>query len=350
MRDAARDVARPQTGGTSDGRPPLFAALDLGTNNCRLLIAAPKRDGFRVVDAFSRIVRLGEGLVSTGQLSPAAMDRAVDALSVCARKIAKRSVTTVRCVATAACRAAGNGAEFVERVRRETGLELEIISAEREARLAARGCAELIDDACDRALIFDIGGGSTELTWTRKRNGRHGRGASPSVDQWTSLPIGVVTLFERGADLSERRAYDTLKDETVAELRRFDPDGEIADMFARGRAHLLGTSGTVTSIGGVHLQLPRYERSAVDGLWMKREAALGTIATLRSMKPEERRRQPCVGSDRAELLLAGCAIVEAIFEAWPAERVRIADRGLREGLLLGLMQRRRRRRRRAAKA
>lgn len=329
----------------------MFAALDLGTNNCRLLIAAKERGGFRVVDAFSRIVRLGEGLSRTGRLSDAAMDRAVAALDVCAQKIEKRGVAKVRCVATAACRTAENGPEFADRVAAETGLNLEIITPEREARLAARGCADLIDRECERALVFDIGGGSTELSWVRPRFTPKGAPTRPpAVEAWTSLPVGVVTLCDRFGDLDLEDAYEALRERTAEDVRAFDREHDISGAFKSGCAHLLGTSGTVTSIGGVFLDLERYDRKRVDGLWLSRDAAAETIAKLRRMSIAERREQPCVGQERADLLLAGCAVVEAIFDVWPADRLRVADRGLREGILLGLMQRRRRARSRGARS
>ncbi len=314
-----------------------YAALDLGTNNCRLLVASPTRDGFRVVDAFSRIVRLGEGVAGAGALSDAAMDRTVEALKICARKIARRGVSRGRYIATEACRSAANGEAFLERVKRETGIDLEIISTEEEARLAAAGCRDLIDPGVDGAIVFDIGGGSTEMSFLEREG--DGERARFRLASWLSAPYGVVTLSERwgGAEVS-RETYDRMVDAMADELRSLKPPDAFANLFADGRGHLLGTSGTVTSLAGVHLRLPRYRRDAVDGLWLTADDARNVGERLRAMGLDERAAEPCIGPDRADLVVCGCAIFEAILRLWPATRIRVADRGLREGMLAGLME------------
>ena len=333
----------------------LYAALDLGTNNCRLLIARRNSDGFKVVDAYSRIVRLGEGLARTGALSEAAMTRAIDALKICADKMARRGVSRTRTIATAACRTASNSGHFVARVKKETGLSLEIVSTEDEARLAVAGCAPLLDPCCSSALVFDIGGGSTELIWVRMPDGeKRGR---PVIGDWISLPCGVVTLAEHhgGVDVSSD-LYDRMVAEVSERLAPFIESVRALDDEASGDFHLLGTSGTVTTIAGVHLGLDRYDRTRVDGLWISPEDVQRVTQSLLGMSYNKRAAHPCVGGERADLVLAGCAIFEAIARAWPAERLRVADRGLREGILMSLIEndarrgrRRRRRRRRNAR-
>ncbi len=335
------------------GDRPLFGALDLGTNNCRLLVAAPAGVGFRVVDAFSRIVRLGEGLAETGELSAAAMDRALGALAICASKLRRREVERVRCIATQACRAARNRSGFVARVKAETGLDLEIISPREEAQLGAAGCLSLIDRDAEVALIVDIGGGSTELSWldvaALREAEASGGGPRPPIVGWASAPIGVVTLAERfpeGAD--HAAAYETMKAHVLSLLPDPPAVAHLKPAFHAGRAHIVGSSGTVTSLASVHLDLPRYDRSKVDGVWLTRSETEAACRRLSALTREGRAAQPCIGVDRADVVLAGCAILEAIVEAWPTPRLRVADRGLREGVLLSLMHgpaRRRRRRR-----
>jgi exopolyphosphatase/guanosine-5'-triphosphate,3'-diphosphate pyrophosphatase len=329
-----------------------FAALDLGTNNCRLLIASPRGKGFRVFDAFSRIVRLGEGMSSSGAISDAAMERTIDALRICADKIARRDVTQKRCIATQACRAASNGEEFLARVHEATGLDFEIITPAEEARLAVAGCAELLDGAAQAGLIFDIGGGSTEISWVRPG----ANGAAPDIAAWTSLPIGVVSLSERygGRELS-RAGYQSVVASVRTEIANFGDPAGLREIFAGGGGHYLGTSGTVTSIAGVHLKLPRYRRDAVDGMWLTVEEVREVTERLRAMSYEERADEPCIGVERADLVVCGCAILDALMLEWPTMRVRVADRGLREGILVGLAQahnrdRRRGRRNRRAQA
>jgi len=314
--------------------PPVFAALDLGTNNCRLLIAEPARHGtFRIVDAFSRIVRLGEGIASQGRIAEAAIERTLDALQVCAGRMRRRRVTHIRAIATEACRRASNGGEFLTRALAETGIALEVISPAEEARLAVAGCTPLLDPDRRRALVFDIGGGSTELAWLSVT----GPDRATMLD-WISLPLGVVTLAERfgGVEVDDR-LYDVMVDEVRKALAPFEAKYVAADATRDHGFQLLGTSGTVTTLAAVRMNLPRYDRARVDGSWLTRVEIDKVIADIRAMPFDGRAANPCIGHDRADLVLAGCAILEAILDAWPEKRLRIADRGLREGVLMGLM-------------
>ncbi|MFC3162281.1 Ppx/GppA phosphatase family protein [Ciceribacter thiooxidans] len=343
-------AARPQHQPAAERpRPPaavsqwsndLYAALDLGTNNCRLLVAQPTRPGqFRVVDAFSRIVRLGEGLAASGRLSAEAMDRAVEALRVCAAKLAGRQIRRMRLIATEACRAAENGEEFLRRVTVETGLELEIINRETEARLAVSGCSSLVGREARSVVLFDIGGGSSEIAVIRIGENRSSRLAN-HITHWTSLPVGVVTLSERhgGRDVTPE-VFEAMTAEVGEMLARFDcpPLDGAADGAVPQDFHLIGTSGTVTTLAGVHLDLPRYDRRRVDGLWLSDAEVSAMQAKLLSWDYKGRAANPCIGPDRADLVLAGCAILEAIRRRWPSPRMRVADRGLREGLLTDMM-------------
>ena len=312
-----------------------YAAIDLGTNNCRLLIAKPSADGFIVVDAFSRIVRLGEGLASSGRISDQAIDRAIAALTICADKLRRRHVTLARSVATEACRRASNGHEFIQRVYRETGIALDIISAQEEARLAVLGCHALLEPGDGPALIFDIGGGSTELVLVDS----HQAGA-PRIVDWVSAPWGVVSLTESEPfdhrDPAERmNAYVRMR-ARVSEA--FSPLAARLPKAVEG-IRLLGTSGTVTTLASLHLNLQRYDRQAIDGLIVPSEAMRNISMRLSTMALADRQKLPCIGTERADLVVAGCAILESILDIWPAERLGVADRGIREGILRGLMDR-----------
>jgi exopolyphosphatase / guanosine-5'-triphosphate,3'-diphosphate pyrophosphatase len=321
-----------------------YAALDLGTNNCRLLIAwaAPAgsgQDGFRVIDSFSRIVRLGEGLSRTGELGAAAIERTLCALEICRDKMRARGVTRRRLIATEACRSASNGAEFLAKVRAATGLELEIVDRETEARLAAAGSASLADSAAEGVILFDIGGGSSELVWLAgaARPCAQSNDLAERIRFWVSLKIGVVTLAEEFGGIEVSGAmFEAMIAHAARKLESFIA---MAAGERRGRHfHLLGTSGTVTTIAGVFLGLARYDRRRVDGLWMSSGQVDRVVASLRKMTYEERAANGCIGHGRADLVLAGCAIFEAIRRAFPADRVRIADRGLREGMLIQLIR------------
>jgi exopolyphosphatase / guanosine-5'-triphosphate,3'-diphosphate pyrophosphatase len=330
----------------ADHGPPAYAALDLGTNNCRLLVARPSRRNFLVIDAFSRIIRLGEGVGVNGRLSEAAMTRTLEALRICSIKLAKARVVRSRLVATEACRIASNGRMFLDRVHRELGLDIEVLTREAEAKLAVSGCATLIDPEAELALVFDIGGGSSELIWLdlTKREGpwRHSLTerveAQNCIAAWTSLPVGVVTLAERyGGRQVTAPSFETMVDHVMQMLEPFEREYSFRDAMRRARTHLLGTSGTVTTIAGIHLGLPRYDRARVDGCWMSTTDAQSIVRSLLHRTYEERVAEPCIGRDRADLVLAGCAILEALLRTWPCERIRVADRGLREGILATLM-------------
>jgi exopolyphosphatase / guanosine-5'-triphosphate,3'-diphosphate pyrophosphatase len=311
----------------------VYAALDLGTNNCRLLIATPTGDGFRVVDSFSRIIRLGEGMSATGCISDAAIERAVAALSICRDKIQSKKARRLRLIATEACRAASNGDSFRERVAAETGIRLEVIDRETEAALAVIGCSPLLDPKGRGAILFDIGGGSTELV--RIERDPTEQNAAPRIKAWMSIPLGVVTLAEHfgGRDVTPA-SYARMVQEVAQYVAPFAAEhgSDLADM------HLLGTSGTVTTLAGVHLNLLRYDRRRIDGVWMNDADLTATIARLLGMSYQERAANNCIGTERADLVLAGCAILDAIRHAFPLPRLRVADRGLREGMLVEMMR------------
>ena len=317
---------------------PSYAALDLGTNNCRLLIAEPSYHEFRVVDAFSRIVRLGEGLGLCDRLSDDAIERTVAALRICKSKIESRNVVRARLIATEACRLASNGASFIERVRDEVGLDIEIVDRQTEATLAVMGCASLAHTKAGSVIIFDIGGGSTEVAWLDGQIA----GAEPicpsrRIRAWDSLPVGVVTLAERhGGAVVTPATFESMIEEVSDRLLPFALKAGAA--ATAPNFHLLGTSGTVTTVGGIHLGLERYDRRRVDGLWMHGDDVRAVLTHLLTTNLQQRAQNPCIGRDRADLVLAGCAILEAIRRAFPAKYLRIADRGLREGILITMMR------------
>ncbi|MCS6987508.1 MAG: Ppx/GppA family phosphatase [Sphingomonadaceae bacterium] len=323
-------------------RPRLLGAIDLGTNNCRLLIARPTPEGFRVVDAFSRVVRLGEGLGETGRLSPEAMDRAVAALAVCAEKLRRRGVTEVRSVATEACRRAANGPEFVQRVFKETGLALDVISPAEEARLAVLGCQPLIDDAAPQTLVFDIGGGSTEVVLLERARGPRrlsdaGLGDELRMRGWVSVPWGVVSLAETaGPDPGDRmarlEAFFRMKGQVARHL------GALRRVAQR-ELQLLGASGTVTTLASLLMGQTVYDRRRIDGSWSSTLALKELGHRLAALPREERARLPGIGPDRADLVVAGAAILEALIDLSRTDRIRVADRGLREGILRSLLAR-----------
>ncbi|MEE2998138.1 MAG: Ppx/GppA phosphatase family protein [Pseudomonadota bacterium] len=301
----------------------------MGTNNCRLLVARPAEVGFRVIDGFSRVVRLGEGVREAGMLSDTAIERTVEALKICAKKMSRRRVSDARCVATQAARSARNSDYFIERVKDETGIGLEIISSREEAELTLTGCFSLLDPAYERALMFDVGGGSAEFVWARILNN-----GGAQILGWTSLPYGVVTLMEMHGNRDlEPKEYESLISRVVENLRPFDAEFGISENIAQGSVQMVGTAGTVTTVAGVDMRLPRYNRSRVDGSWLEFDAVERISRALSGQSRDERAAHPCIGHTRADLIVVGCAVLQAVCRLWPAGRLRVADRGVREGIL-----------------
>jgi exopolyphosphatase/guanosine-5'-triphosphate,3'-diphosphate pyrophosphatase len=324
MLSASADIAAAQ---------PLFAALDLGTNNCRLLVASPQASGgLRVCDSFSRVVRLGEGVSNTGLLSEDAMERTLIALKACQKKLERHDLAGYRFVATEACRRAENGRDFLATVRSETGMEIDIITTEDEATLALAGCSSLLTDRAKKAVVFDIGGGSTELMWVDVENGK-------IITDWLSVGFGVMNLSDKfgGTNLADIAFYDMVEALTLR-LKQFDESNQITSAIKDGSVQLLSTSGTVTTLAAIHLGLPRYERSRIDGITLSVADIRSVVQKLLAMRPSERFNHPCIGADRADFILSGCAIFEAISSLWQAQDITIADRGVREGIILSLME------------
>ena len=311
-----------------------YAAIDLGTNSCRLVIASPTPSSFRIVETFSKVTRLGEGIINNNVLSKPAIKRTISALKVCSGVLEEYApIYRSRFVATAACRRASNCNEFINAVKKETGLNIEIISSKEEARLAVVGCMPLLNRSIKRALVFDIGGGSTEISLARITNT-----GKTFIEGFVSLPYGVVTVSEAfpGSEMTEL-AYDTIIERTQSILADFEDQFQIMEAIRNQEIQIIGTSGTVTVLGAVHLNLSRYNRSAVDGLSISTSELEKTIAKIKRLGAEGRSRHPCIGSQKSDLTIAGCAIIEALLTFWPISEVTVADRGIREGILLDLM-------------
>lgn len=326
----------------------IYAALDLGTNNCRLLIAVPQYSDkertvfaappLKVLDSFSRIVRLGEGVAQTGKLSEDAMKRTEEALAACWRKLEKYPVSNARFVATEACRRASNSHEFLWHIRKNIGLDIEIISGEEEARLAFLGCASLLTQQSERAVVFDIGGGSTELLWIDVKHAHHEQEEVHPISDWLSINYGVMNLADKfgGTRLADM-AYDDMVGFIASKIKPFDVANRISETIKDQRVQLLSTSGTVTTLAAIHLGLPKYDRSRIDGITLKVADLRATTQKLLSMRPSERFYHSCIGADRADFIISGCAIFDAISALWPEGEITIADRGVREGIILSLI-------------
>lgn len=312
----------------------IYSAIDLGTNNCRLLVAQKTERGFKVIDSFSRVVRLGQGLSNNGTLSDEAIDRTIEALDICVAKIKRRGVTHMRNVATQACREATNCDAFVERVEKEVRIKLHIIDPAEEARLAVLGCKALLESTYSNAIVFDIGGGSTELIWVKIRGND-----IPEIIDWISIPFGVVNLSEKYGtqEVISHIKYAQMRQDIVAAITSFQQKNNMMEMVALGKVQLLGTSGTITTLTAMHLELETYDRSRVDGASVKSSRIRELCQTLSVLDYDERAALKSIGADRADLVVAGCAILESIMDIWPIDDIKVADRGIREGMLLDMM-------------
>ncbi|MEM6602958.1 MAG: Ppx/GppA phosphatase family protein [Pseudomonadota bacterium] len=318
----------------------MFAALDLGTNNCRLIVAKPDGADYAVEETFSRSVRLGEGLWSHGKIQADAEERTILALKECAERLEKYDIIRKRFVATEACRMAENSDTFLHNVAEATGLKLKIISRQEEARLATMACTSLLDRGYDRALLFDIGGGSTEMVWLNLHSGIYKKGGFwlPEIIAWKSLPKGVVLLAEEFAKNNHTEEfYQHIVRETYAEIKEFYANIRNTDTKNWKSFHLVGTSGTVTTLAALSLGLKKYNRFAVDGIWMHDEMLLDLIKKVRHQGKSLDVAQNFVGMERADLLVPGCAILQAMTEFFPHIKLRVADRGIREGIMMELM-------------
>ena len=280
------------------------------------------------MDSFSRIVRLGEGVATAGQISEEAMERTIAALKICAQHIAHSNARHVRAIATQAARLAKNADILIARARAEAGITLEVISAETEADLAALGCAPLIGRRYKGALIFDIGGGSTEIIHLARTPGGFEKKFA------ASLPFGVVTLSESyGAAAQSRAGFEKMRAAMQDYFAPYAGQG-----FDIQHEHLLGTSGTVTTLAALALKLPRYQRAKVDGSWHETAYTLRIVDRIADLDVADLARLGPIGAERADLMLSGSAIFAAICALWPCRMLRVADRGLREGMLRQMRQ------------
>lgn len=328
-------------GETCDTDQLNIAAIDLGTNSCRLLVARADESNLKIIDSYSKIIRLGEDIHQTKKLSRQAINRAIDSLAICIQKINKHNVKLLRCVTTEACRQALNAADFIEEVKEKVGIKLEIINPSEEAYLAITGCSSLLSNQASYALAFDIGGGSTELLWMKVYSAPESDKQiyhNIEVIDCISLPFGVVTLSEGyGAHASHPKAYEDTRERILQKLAVFCEKNSILNYVKQNQVQMIGTSGTVTTLAAIFLELTKYERKLIDGFMIETQALIGICRDILAMEEKDRLNHPCIGVERASFIVMGAAILEGIISMWPITSTVIADRGVREGILIDLL-------------
>lgn len=297
----------------------ISAAIDLGTNSARLLIATRGASGEMEILVLKRVItRLGGGFTRERGISPAACDRTLSALRDFSREMRKTGVSHTRAVATSAVRDAVNGREFVERVYAETGIRLDIIDGREEALLTLNGVVSGLGRSGD-SIVFDIGGGSTEYTLAR--------GKTPLFTR--SLPLGVVRLTEGKGSL------EAMDDKVRRELKALmmEVEGSGLGSFPEG-ATLIGTAGTPTTLAAMDLKLARYDHHKVHGHVLGISTVRELFETVCPLTAEERLHVPGIEKGREDLVVAGFLVTLRTMELFGFDRFTVSDAGLLEGLLM----------------
>jgi exopolyphosphatase/guanosine-5'-triphosphate,3'-diphosphate pyrophosphatase len=299
---------------------PRIAAIDLGTNTARLLIADRHPDGrFEQVSLMRAIVRLGGGFCRQQGLADDAMQRALVCLRRFSHEIARLGVQTVRAVATSAVRDAANGAAFVARVERETGIRLRVIDGLLEGSITLQGVLAGLDQYPDNLLLFDVGGGSTEYTL-----------ASGSVPRFVhSLPLGVVRLTEGKGEpyaMAEKinRELDALEAHLAQAQLRVDPAATL----------LVGTAGTATTLAALSLKMVEYDYRKVNNLVLDKNEIQRIYDQLLPLSPLERLQLPGLEPGREDLIIAGALITLLTLQRFHFDRMKVSDYSLLEGLVV----------------
>jgi exopolyphosphatase/guanosine-5'-triphosphate,3'-diphosphate pyrophosphatase len=302
-----------------------LATIDLGTNSVRLLVADTAADSWRVVEEAQRVTRLGEGQAATGALGLVPMARTAATVADYVRRAEALGATRVRVTGTSAVREAANRAEFVARIESVTGLALEVLSGEDEARLTLLGVRSGLPDLGGRFVLFDIGGGSTEFVVAD----------GDGLERALSLRLGVVGLAERhldGGRLVPAR-WAALRAEVAAALEPAVP-GALGLVNA---ARLVGTAGTVTTLAALDLGLAAYDAGRVQGHVLRRGAIERLLARLGGLTLAARAALPCLEPGRADVLIPGIAICLAAMERLGFDALTVSDRSLREGILCEIL-------------
>lgn len=305
-----------------------LAAIDLGTRNCRLIIAKHHGGQIEIVDLFSRFVCLGEGVAQSRRLGRKAMERTITVLKQCAKRLSHYPNVVFSGVTTDAVRRAENAQSFLRRVARETGLKLEMIDEKEEAYYEVLGCARVLDMRKKRHIIFDIGGGSSEIILCSLDQEKRVR-----IDEMLSLPYGVVNLYE-SVDKLTFTSYTSIVEEVQNLCRRFLV-AHLGDLASQDVSafQVIGTSGTTTTVAAMHHNLKMYDRERVDGTSLCFEDVQKVIHYVQSLSPAERRSNAFCGHVEDDLVLTGFAILEGILRAVPCMYFTVTDAGVRDGLI-----------------
>lgn len=306
----------------------VFASIDLGTNTVRLLVVTGNSKGFTTLHSNQLITRLGEGLSHSGILKDIAMERTIKAVLDFKREASKYSPFAIWVAATSAVREAKNRNEFIEKIREVTGLELEVIPWEEEARRTLLGVFSGLDGNIKKAIVFDIGGGSTEYILTVDKR----------LVKSVGTALGVVHLSEKYIRKDPVDDGELIILESVITNKIRNVKSQLHDVLCTMHdVRLIGTAGTVTTIAALDLNLHPYDPAKVNGYVLNIENVKEILKKLKNMTLEERRNIPALESGREDLIIPGAVIVIKTMEIFGFNEMIVSDYGLREGIILAKM-------------
>ena len=296
-----------------------FAAIDLGSTNCRLVIVDIIEDKYKIICSFSEILNLGRNLSFSNEFNDEIIEKTIEIFKIISQKLKYYNVLSYRCVATEACRQSINSDELVKRIHERTNIEIEIIPSKEEARLCLKSCLNHNVNLNDFNLVFDIGGGSTEIIIFDSIY-------SNKDFDFLSIPIGVINFSEKVSLFKTEKVLGQLEKQMMFFSKKKKIHNEPIS--------IIGSCGTVTTLCAIHLKLNYYQKSLVDNTLLEIEDLKQTCNFVKRLSSEEKEKHPCIGPQRINLLDNGILILEKILESWPVKRILVSDRGLREGIIL----------------
>lgn len=307
-----------------------FAAIDLGSRNCRTIVGCQSKAGaFEYIETYSKSVSLADGVAASKKLSRKSMDRTIEALAFCSKVLSRYAGLTYLAVATDAMRRAENASVFIKRVKRELGLIISIITPQEEAYYAALGCIEVLSLETEIFVVFDIGGGSSEIALCRQKSDKD----IELIDS-LSIPYGVINLLESKDHLTFS-GYSNLV-QKISDLSRDFLNQYATTLDFVNNFQCIGTSGTTTTVAALNMNLRFYDREKINDSILQFSEILKTVHYVQSLSEDERKLHPYISQSNEDLVLGGLTILEGIVRGLPASTITVTDRGVRDGVVYAL--------------